>query len=492
MNSFPKLSQNISKPPEKNILANLDITHIGDSLQDGLFICDMNGTILYVNKANEHLTGISASECIGKNISQFINDGGLANIIVPHVIETGKSFSSLAISPRTNIQFLETGSPIYNHKKELIGVLITDRNISEISHLADRLKQSESKIAYYEEINEQTFRIINCLNQQHILEQMNFSNDVTPVSPLMKNTYHLAKQAAATNVTVLITGETGVGKEVIANYIYSNSQRKNKPFIKVNCAAIPAHLLESELFGYVKGAFTGADSKGKPGMFELANTGTLYLDEIGELPLDFQAKLLRAIQQQEIIRIGSTKTIKLDIRIIAATNRNLSEMVKNNLFRNDLYYRLNIFPIHIPALKERREDIIPMIRHFLNLFNKRYNKSILIDGECMQHMKKYTWPGNIRELENIIERWVVIYEDYETLTWNKVSSHFANELLSITPYDFEGKSLKKILQEKEYEVFCWALENHQTSREIAHILGIDHSTVIRKIKALGLSLPRHK
>ncbi len=463
-----------------------DISKIGNSLQDGLFICDKDGTILYVNKANERLTGIKASECIGKNIYQFLNDGGLANVIVPHIIQTGKPYTSLAVSPRTNIQFLETGSPLYNDQDELIGVVIIDRDISEISMLTDRLKQSQSKIAYFEEINKQTSLVISQLSQQHILEQMNFADNVEPVSPLMQATYRLAYQAASTDVTVLITGETGVGKEVIANYIYSSSSRKNKPFIKVNCAAIPANLLESELFGYVKGAFTGANAKGKPGMFELANTGTLYLDEIGELPIDFQAKLLRAIQQHEITRIGDTKTVKLDIRIIAATNRDLKEMVKQDRFRSDLYYRLSIFPIHIPSLKERPEDIIPMIDHFLNLFNKRYNKNIILDSECMQRMKKYTWPGNIRELENIIERWVVIYGEYETLTWDKISSHFANELPMLSDSHFEGKTLKQILLEEEYRVFSWALENYKTSREIANVLGIDHSTVVRKINALGL------
>ena len=466
----------------------LHIKRVGDCLSDGLFICSKEGTILYVNKMNERLTGIRASECIGKNISQFLNDGGMANVIVPQIIETNAPYSSIAVSPRTNIQMLETGSPLYDDQGELAGVVITDRDLSEMSALSERLKQSESKIAQYEAINHQASLVMNRLTEQHIEEQMNFSSDVMPQSPRMKETYHLAYMAAMTDVSVLLTGETGVGKEVIANYIYRNSPRRHKPFIKVNCAAIPASLLESELFGYVRGAFTGADSKGKPGLFELANTGTLFLDEIGELPLDFQAKLLRALQQHEITRVGGTKTIQLDLRIIAATNRNLKEMVEKELFRSDLYYRLNIFPIEIPSLKERPEDIVPMIRHFLKLFNQRYNKNIILDTECIRHMKTYTWPGNIRELENIIERWAVIYGEYETLTWNKVSGYFANELTVSSDSEFAGKSLKEIIRETEYRTFQWALKNYRTSREIAGALHIDHSTVVRKIRALGLSL----
>lgn len=470
----------------------LHIRRIGDSLSDGLFICNKDGVILYVNKMNEKLTGINASECIGKNISQFINDGGMANVIVPQIIETESPYSSIAISPRTNIQMLETGSPLYNDEHELAGVVITDRDLSEMISLSERLKQSESKIAQYKEINHQASLVMNRLTEQHIKEQMNFSSDVQPESSCMKETYRLASLAAMTDVTILLTGETGVGKEVIANYIYNNSPRRQKPFIKVNCAAIPANLLESELFGYVKGAFTGADSRGKPGLFELANTGTLYLDEVGELPLDFQAKLLRALQQHEITRVGDTKTIRLDLRIIAATNRDLKSMVDKKLFRSDLYYRLNIFPIEIPALRERQEDIVPMIHHFLNLFNQRYNKNIVLDADCIGRMKTYTWPGNIRELENVIERWVVIFGEFETLTWDKISGYFSNEFSPDFSSQFSGKSLKEILRETEYQTFQWALATFRTSRDIAKALHIDHSTVVRKIKALGLSLTKRK
>jgi transcriptional regulator with PAS, ATPase and Fis domain len=216
------------------------------------------------------------------------------------------------------------------------------------------------------------------------------------------------RKVAVTTTTVLITGETGTGKELVAHAIHRNSNRRDNPFIKINCAAISENLLESELFGYEKGAFTGAVST-KPGRFELADRGTLFLDEIGELPLDMQVKLLRVIQDHEFERVGGLKTIKVDVRLLAATNRNLFQEVKNGRFREDLFYRLNVFPLHLTPLRERKEDVPVLVEYFLEKFNRKLEKEIkAIDGPVMDLFIKYEWPGNIRELENIIERLVLI------------------------------------------------------------------------------------
>lgn len=217
-----------------------------------------------------------------------------------------------------------------------------------------------------------------------------------------------ALAVAPTDASVLITGESGTGKEVITNQLYQASSRFNKPFLKINCAAIPETLMESELFGYVPGAFTGASKNGKTGIFEMANSGTLMLDEIGEMSMPMQTKLLRVLQNHEVTKVGSSKAIPIDVRIIAATNRNLLECIKEKTFREDLYYRLNVVPISLAPLRERKEDIDVLVHHFLDVFNKKYNKQVEIYSDALHLMTAYNWPGNIRELENVIERLVVI------------------------------------------------------------------------------------
>ena len=244
--------------------------------------------------------------------------------------------------------------------------------------------------------------------------------------------------------------------------------------------------------GYVKGAFTGANAQGKVGLLELANHGTLFLDEIGELPLEFQAKLLRAIQQKEITKIGDTKTIKLDFRIVAATNRDLQEMVRNGTFRRDLFYRLNIFPIQIPALRDRKEDIPNIAAHFLKVFNRKYNKNILFRSDMYDGLISYRWPGNIREMENIIERWVVIFEPYTAIGWDMVKNQFTQDRDADSMQDaqFSGRSLKALTDDYERDILIWALKKYPTSRKAAAALGVNHSTVVRKAQALGIDLAR--
>ena len=231
----------------------------------------------------------------------------------------------------------------------------------------------------------------------------------------LANIWTLISHVAPSDATVLITGESGAGKEVIADEIYRNSNRNDKPFVKINCAAIPAHLLESELFGYEKGAFSGANAKGKQGLFELANHGTLMLDEIGDMPMDLQVKLLRAIQQQEITRIGGSRPIKLDIRFLALTNSNLKEKIANGTFRQDLYYRLNAVELTLPPLRERPEDIPLLSTFFLNRYNEQNHTNKILSADAVRLMQKYSWPGNVRELQHLIESMVVLCQS-DTIT----------------------------------------------------------------------------
>ncbi len=301
----------------------------------------------------------------------------------------------------------------------------------------------------------------------------------------------LIHQVADLDVTVLITGETGSGKEIVANEIYLNSSRKSGPFIKVNCAAIPTNLLEAELFGYERGAYTGAASTGKLGMFELADKGTILLDEIGEMPLELQSKLLRVIQHKEIIRVGGRKPIKLDVRILSATNCDLRELVRQGKFREDLFYRLNVFPIHIPPLRLRVDDIEMLTKHFLDVYNTKYGKQTGIESPGVEILKRYLWPGNIRELQNIIER-LVIVSDQNTV----ISAEQIGKLLNIDPFYTEllnqELGLKEIVENIEKKTIEKVLTLCGSTRKAAKILRIDQSTVVKKAKKLGIVLSDEK
>ncbi|WP_457600597.1 sigma-54 interaction domain-containing protein, partial [Hydrogenivirga sp.] len=299
----------------------------------------------------------------------------------------------------------------------------------------------------------------------------------------------LVHRVAHTNATVLLRGESGVGKEVFARAIHFLSPRADRPFIAVNCGAIPENLLEAELFGYEKGAFTGAYSS-KKGKFELANGGTLFLDEIGELPLHLQVKLLRAIQEKEIERLGGSKPIKVDVRIIAATNRDLERMVKEGKFREDLYYRLNVVPIFIPPLRERREDIPVLAQHFLEKFRKEYNKEVTISPEVMDAFMRYEWKGNVRELQNVIERMVILDTD-GVLTEEDLPPEIRRDsprrtsrvepppVNGETIWEVEKKLIEKALEESGFII-----------KEAAKRLGMTPRQVSYRIQKYGIKLPK--
>lgn len=302
----------------------------------------------------------------------------------------------------------------------------------------------------------------------------------------MKNIQEVVRKIAITEACVLITGESGTGKEVIANHIHNLSTRSQHAFIQINCGAIPESLMEAELFGYEKGAFTGAETK-KAGLLELADKGTILLDEIGELPLHLQVKLLRVIQTKEIRRVGGTSSKKLDIRFIAATNRNLEEMVSAGQFREDLFYRINVVPLTIPPLRERKEDILPLARHFLKAFNQKYNRLICFTEETCKTLKQYTWPGNVRQLENIIERMVIMsdgdYIEADMLPKEIYKSSTQISIEMIVP-------LKKQVEEAERQIITFSLSKSKSIRQAAKQLEIDHTTLLRKMNKLGIQIPK--
>lgn len=325
--------------------------------------------------------------------------------------------------------------------------------------------------------------------ETNILKDINLGEYVF-ASNEMQKVLDNALKVANYDCTVLITGESGVGKEIIATIIHKGSDRNYLPSIKINCGSIPKNLLESELFGYEKGAFTGADTKGKLGFFELAKGGTLFLDEIGELPLDLQVKLLRALQEKEIYRVGGVKPINVDVRIIAATNRDLAKLVDEGLFREDLYYRLNVFPILIPPLRSRKNDIVPLIMHFCKLYNQKFRLNKTFNQNALNYLVEYDWPGNIRELENIVQR-LLITSDKNIISISDVikilgtvknagSDFISNEL------NIENNTLEEMLQIKEYEILKSAKEKYKTTRKIANALGLSQSTLVRKLNKYKL------
>jgi transcriptional regulator with PAS, ATPase and Fis domain len=298
----------------------------------------------------------------------------------------------------------------------------------------------------------------------------------------------VALRVAPVDTTVLLLGESGVGKGMIAKLIHKHSDRNTGPFIRIDCAGIPDSLVESELFGYEKGAFTGAKTEGKPGLFELANKGTLFLDEVGEIPLATQSKLLRFLEDHEIIRVGGTEPKEIDVRVIAATNKNIDEMVTAKTFRKDLYYRLNVVPIYIPPLRERKDDVLPLIFHFLEKFNKAYQKEKNFSPEAIEALCKYDFPGNIRELANIIERLVVVTErkrieagDLPNAITDYIAKEIPNSFLS------EGIPLKDALEKYENLIIERTIKKYGSQRDAAKALKVDQGTISRKIKKYSIS-----
>ncbi len=447
---------------------NKELDAIVESSYDGLFITDGKGITLRYNKAFEQLTGINAFEYLGKSVEDIKRDGIISDPVTLYVLEQKKSITVMQES-KTGKLTLTTGNPVRDKNGEIIRVVCNVRDITELNLLKQKLEQVEVLSQHYESQ-------IRTLKMQYT-----GTEKLVVTSAKMRNLIDMVVRLAAVDSTILITGESGTGKELIAETIHSSSSRNYKPLIKVNCGAIPENLMESELFGYEGGAFTGAKKEGKPGYIELAAGGTLFLDEIGEVPLSLQVKLLRFLQSKEIIRVGGGSYSKVDVRIVAATNRDLLEMVQRKLFREDLYYRLNVVPVSTPPLRDRKEDIPPLVAHFIQLFNHKYNMNKKISPGVIDIFMQYDWPGNVRELENLVERLVVITskdiisrEDLPCLMGNTTGLSSSYIIVSgIIPLKDAIESVEKQLLEKVYA-------KYRTTRQMAKELQVDASTIVRK------------
>lgn len=443
----------------------LDFREIYRNSFDGIFIADGEGRTLMVNEGCERNYGSPASEFIGKHVSEFEASGLIRPVIATKVIETRKKITAVQ-ETRIGKTILVTGIPLLDEAGNVRKVVINSRDTTELIQLQEALAHAHEKLHRYElEVNELRMGSASI-------------SGVTFRSTSMKEIATVAMRVAKVNTTVLITGESGVGKEVLARLIHQESPRKNNLFVKINCGAIPHDLLESELFGYQAGAFTGAQRQGKMGLFEVANNGTLFLDEIGELSLDLQVKLLQVLQDKTLVRLGSTRLIQVDVRVIAATNRDLQEMVNLRTFRSDLFYRLNVVPLHVPPLRERREDILPLVQQFLDELNTQYGLKKAFSEQALAILHDYQWPGNVRELHNMIERLVVTTPD----ALIRVDSLPASMLGFAVATDEASVGIKSKAIQFERKLIREAVQNLGSTRAAAKYLKISQSTVVRRMK----------
>lgn len=442
-------------------------------IADGIAIISNKGLYIYVNSAYERLVGIKSEEIIGKKVDYIANKNLISSPLITKVVfRTKKPENIIQKATLTGRELLISGNPVLNEQGELLFIVALFRDITSLNKIKKELQERTIESQFYQ--------------SEFTRLQKEKLHKICYRSKAMSDIVDLVGRIAPFDVTVLITGESGVGKEIIARLIHDLSPRSKHPFVAINCAAIPEELIESELFGYEGGAFTDAKKDGKAGLFEAAQAGTLFLDEIGDLNLKTQSRLLRVLQDKEIRRVGSTKSFVTDTRIIAATNKDLLQQIKKGEFREDLFYRLNVVPLKIPPLRERKEDIIPLIYHFLQQFNEKYGFTKSIKEDVFQFLCDYDWPGNVRELENTIERLLVTSPDtligLDTLVKNATYNDSS----------FVFTSLEEYLQNAERRLLQRLYSSIPSTRKLAKLLKVSQPTVVRKLQRYGLTKTNNK
>lgn len=461
---------------------NKELEGIIASSHDGILITDGEGNVLKINDALLRITELTREHFLGHKMESLHENGHFhAESIESRARKEQKTVTGIQ-KIRTGKEVMVTSTPMFDDQGNILMMVTNARDMSEIINLQEQLAQSR----------EVSSRLQTEFNR--MLEDDLRANEMITESPTMYRIIEMSRRIAGSEVTVLIQGESGVGKEVLAKLIHVWSKRRGA-FIKVNCGAIPQHLLESELFGYNRGAFTGANREGKPGIFELAAEGTLFLDEIEDLPLDLQVKFLQVVQDRAFIRLGGTRVIKLDVRFIAASNRELNKLVAERKFREDLFYRLNVVPITIPPLRQRKEDVPLLVNHFLNRYNAKYGMEKTMAPALLNNFMNYPWPGNIRELKNMIERLVITCSDniidFEAMgtKLNISSRNLTDQTVAPEAGHKEEplSTLKEVVEEAEKNILSGALKKYRNSRQIGRALGISHTAVLKKLKKYHLA-----
>lgn len=456
----------------RSLKRELDI--IIDSSFDGILVTDGDGVVLRVNESFERITGNQERDILGRSMIDLEREGIISESVTRLVLERKEPVTIAQQSKKSGRIHLTTGSPFLDEGGRVYRVICNIRDITELNELKQKIEEVQLLSKAYE-------------NELRALRlQVMGSDQMVVNSEAMKNLMGMVLRTAGFDSTVLITGESGTGKELIAETIHKNSPRAGGPYITVNCGAIPDGLLESELFGYDYGAFTGARKEGKAGYFQMAEGGTIFLDEIGDLPLSLQVKLLRVLQNKEIIRVGGQKTLPVDVRVIAGTNRNLNDLVARKEFREDLYYRLNVVPVHVPPLRERKEEIPALVNHFMDSFNKKFGQNKKIDPEAMNTLLAYDWPGNVRELENLIER-LLVTTAKDNISRDDLPAFIVNTSLEPARVYVSGiLPLAEAVGSLEKQILERAFQKRLTTRQIAEMLKVDHSTVVRKASKYGI------
>ncbi|RJX28632.1 MAG: PAS domain S-box protein [Dethiobacter sp.] len=453
---------------------------------DGVMITNSKGIGLKVNPAILRLTALKEDHFVGKKINDLTEKGIFEYEPITIRALREKRIVTGVQKINTGRAVTVTGVPVLDDHEKVVRVITNVRDLLELDQLKEDMRKSQELLVRYQtELAALRFEL---MKSQQIVAQ----------SEEMLGVLEAAFHVAGSDVSVLILGESGVGKDIIARLIHNNSSRQQKgSFIKVNCGAIPRELMESEFFGYERGAFTGARREGKRGFFELAHEGTLFLDEIADLPLNLQVKLLRVLEDREIMRLGGEKPVKVDVRIVTATNKDLAVMVADGSFRDALFYRLNVVPVTVPPLRERPEDISALLAHYLARFNEKYKVDKSFSREALQLLLGYSWPGNVRELINLVERLVittrfrVILPEHlpESMLLSIKENIFSAALLLEHDYLWEqlhSKSMKEILDEIEKKIILLAYRECRSSRKVGELLGISHATVINKLRKHGL------
>lgn len=438
---------------------------------DGILVIDNNADVVFVNDAYFRITGLPETEIAGHNFREFMRGSPYRKAACQEALETKRQVTQTHYNLVPGKVIMVTSKPVFDAQGQVRLVVSNCRDMSELVSLRTQLERAlEVEEQYYKNMTVQVSGPI-------------------AVNARMKGVFAAAAKVSSTDVTVLITGESGVGKDVVARYIHDNSPRKAAPFVTVNCGAIPENLLESEFFGYIGGAFTGATKNGKKGLLEAADGGTLFLDEIGDLPFGLQVKLLRALDTREITRVGATEPTPVNIRLLAATNQNLEQLVAAHRFREDLFYRLNVINFKIPPLRERPEDIRPLSLYFLHQCNQRYGQNKKISPDVLILLQQYDWPGNIRQLKHVIERMLVLSTE-EYLEVSALPLDISLDANSSSSSETLGPDaclpIPAAIEKIEKQILSFALSRYSSSRQIAKVTGIDQTTVLRKIKKYGL------
>ncbi|MED3311173.1 RNA polymerase subunit sigma-54 [Bacillus thuringiensis] len=436
----------------------MDLKDVFEYAFDEIFVTDEQGIVVRVNSTCERHYQLAAEELVGKHVKELQKDGIFYPSATLEVIEKKRPIELVQTTKSGEYLHVRT-RPVFDDEGNLRRVISYSRDLTELYQLRQKVEEMDNQLKTYKKELRETYEheglIFKSLAMQKIVDTI--------------------KKVSVVDSTVLVLGETGVGKSRLVRHLHEVSHRKNESFYEINCAALPTNLIESELFGYSGGSFTGANREGKKGLLESAHKGTLFLDEIGEMPIEIQAKLLQVLQEKTFRPIGGRELKKVDVRIVAATNRDLREMVKQGTFRKDLYYRLNVIPIVIPPLRERTEDILPLIYHYLQHFNKKYGRDVKLAPGTLQMFVGYPWEGNNREIENVIERIVITVDDVVTVEDLPLSMQEA-------AVEQSGQSLYKMLEEVERNIILKAYKTYGSSYKVAEFLQISQSAATRKIK----------